>query len=461
MNRFQVRFDANISKTIIKIAWPAMLEQLLSCMASLVDTAMVGSLGAIATASVAVNASLIWMTNGLMNALSTGFSYMIARSVGKKDVGETKSLGRQSITCAVCIGMFLFILILCLHRKLPIWMGAADDVIPYAQIYLRIIGYGMVPQTVAVVLSSNYRSTGNTRLPLILSIISNLGNIVGNFLLIYPERDVLIGKMNVHIWGAGMGIKGAATATCASQFFLAIMLLISIQVLKKDFRLTLLYEDYIVSKRTLVTLKRISIPVLLERWTLNFGQVLLTAMISLLGTVALSAHYLTSQIEGILYMPAYGMSYTATALIGQALGAERKDLAKNYMKYICFWSIVFIELFCIPVAFGSHWIMKVFSSSLDVVALGTKTLLIAAVTEIFFSFFVVSSGIFRGAGDVKFSFLVGLTGMWGMRIGMVWITIHILHLSIVSVWIVIGIDCMVRTCLCILRFKSGKWLEQE
>lgn len=258
-----------------------------------------------------------------------------------------------------------------------------------------------------------------------------------------------------------MGTRGAAIATCTSQFLLAFMLLASMQTEKSPFKLSLRIREYTVGRNILLTLRRISIPVLFERWTLNFGQVFLTAMISLLGTVALSAHYLTTQIEGILYMPAYGMSYTATALIGQALGAERKDLARNYMKYICFWSVIFIELFCIPVACGSHLIMKLFSSSSDVVALGTKTLFIAAVTELFFSFFVVSSGIFRGAGDVKFSFLVSLIGMWGMRIGMVWMTIHILHLGIVSVWIVMGIDCMVRTILCIIRFKSGKWLIQE
>ena len=108
MERSRITFDTEISKTIIMIAWPAMLEQLLACMASLVDTAMVGSLGAVATASVAVNVSLIWVTNGLMGAVSTGFSYMIARSVGEKNPEKTKSLGLQSVTCAVCTGLFLF-----------------------------------------------------------------------------------------------------------------------------------------------------------------------------------------------------------------------------------------------------------------------------------------------------------------------------------------------------------------
>ncbi len=458
MDHSRMKFDTEISKTIIKIAWPAMLEQLLACMASLVDTAMVGSLGAVATASVAVNVVFVWVSNGLMGAAGTGFSYMIARSVGEKDPAKTRSLGLQSVTCAACVGIFLLTLILCFHQMIPVWMGAAEDVVPHARVYLRIIGYGMVPQALAVMLSSNYRSTGNTRLPLMLSIIANVGNIVGNFLLIYPEREVLFGGRSIHIWGAGMGIKGAASATCASQVFLALMLLFTMRKKESVFGLVLERKAYAVSKSTLFTLKKIGIPVLLERWTLNFGQVVLTSILASLGTVALSAHYLTAQIEGILYMPAYGMSYTATALIGQAIGAGRKSLTKSYMKYICFWGVVLIELFCVPVALGAHVIMELFSSDSGVVALGTKTLFVAAVTEIFFSFFVISSGIFRGAGDVTFSFLVSLIGMWGLRVGMVWAVVNVFRMGIVSVWLIIGVDCMVRMVLCILRLKSGKWL---
>lgn len=456
-----MKFDKEISKTILTIAWPAMLEQLLACMASLVDTAMVGSLGATATASVAVNITLVWVANGLMGALGTGFSYMIARAVGEKNLKKTQSLGLQSITCAVCAGLFLFVLILCLHQRLPVWMGAEQDVIPYARVYLRIIGYGMVPQALAVVLSTNYRSTGDTRLPLILSIIANIGNIIGNFLLIYPKRDILLGSRSIHMWGAGMGIKGAALATSASQALLAVMLFLTMCRRESPFRLTLEKKAYAVSSNTLQTLKKISIPVLFERWILNFGQVFITSTLSSLGTVALSAHYLTAQIEGILYMPAFGVSYTATALIGQALGAGKKDMAKQYMKYLCIWSIILIELFCVPVACGSHQIMQLFSSDQDVVSLGTKTLLVAALTEIFYSFFLVASGILRGAGDVRFSFLVSLIGMWGLRIGMIWLATRVFHVGIVGVWIIIGADCMVRAVLCILRLRSGKWINAD
>ena len=103
--------------------------------------------------------------------------------------------------------------------------------------------------------------------------------------------------------------------------------------------------------------------------------------------------------------------------------------------------------------------MQLFSSDPDVVVIGTKTLLIAALTEIFYSFFLVSSGIFRGAGDVRFSFLVSLIGMWGLRVGMIWMAVRVFDVGIVGVWIIIGIDCMVRMILCIVRLRSGKWLK--
>ena len=187
----------------------------------------------------------------------------------------------------------------------------------------------------------------------------------------------------------------------------------------------------------------ISFPVLLERLTLTSGQIALTAMISGLGTVPLAAHYLTNQTEGILYLPAYGFSYTATALIGQSLGAGRKDLADRFALSICLIGSAVIVLACIPVAIWSGPIIRLFSSDPEVVALGTQTLFIAAATELFFSFFVIACGICRGAGDVRFSLLVSVIGMWGLRIGLVYLATRPLQMGVVGVWIAIAVDCFI------------------
>lgn len=330
----------------------------------------------------------------------------------------------QGLVCAAVLGLLLALGVELICYPLPIWLGAAPEVIPQAQRYMQIIGYGLTAQTLSVVLSAIFRSAGNTRIPLAANLTSNAANIVGNFFLIYPVRSLTIGSHTISIWGAGLGVAGAACSTMLSQMLLLVILLVFLTTAQTPIRLNPFHTDYHVERQVLGQLWHISIPVLLERLTLTSGQVALTAMISGLGTISLAAHYLTNQTEGLLYLPAYGFAYTATALVGQALGAGRRDLADRFAFRICWIGSVVIIAACVPVAIFSRPIISLFSREPEVIALGSKTLFIAAATEIFFSFTVIAGGISRGSGDVRFSLLVSIIGMWGLRIGLVWLAIH-------------------------------------
>lgn len=454
----------SIPETILRLSAPAILEQFLICLASLIDTAMVGSIGAAATAAVAINISTVWFINGCITALSVGFSFLVSHSVGEGSPSKTEASVRQSITASLLLGAGLTAAVTAVHRILPRLLGAAPDVLPNAQVYLGIIGLGLIPQTLSVVLSAVFRSAGNTKIPLAANLSANLLNVIGNFLLIYPARQLTLfhssasGGLTIPVWGAGLGIRGAAISTALSQYALAAILLCQICHARTPARITI-RGDYRFRKQSLKTLFRIGIPVLLERSTLTLGQIALTAMISSLGTVPLAAHYLTNQTEGLLYLPAYGFSYTATTLIGQSLGAKNQKLAARFARDICVISTIVIVAACVPVFMLARPIISLFTNDPQVLALGTWTLKIAAATELFFSFFVICCGICRGAGDVKFPLAVSVIGMWGFRIGLVWIATRILMWGVVGVWIAIAVDCFVRSCLFLHRLFTGKWMQ--
>lgn len=456
---FSPEAEHHIPATIMKLAWPAILEQFLICMATLMDTAMVGSIGAVATASVAINISTVWLINGFITAISAGFSFLISHAVGEGNPVKIRSITCQSITCSVLLGGLLMFGVELVCHPLPIWLGAAEDVIPHAQRYMQIIGLGLIPQALSVVLSSVFRSAGNTRIPLAANLTANAANVIGNYLLIYPVRQISLGSISIPMWGAGLGTAGAAISTSASQFLLAGILLYILAKKSTPVQIPLFHSQYCIQKPLFLQMWRISFPVLLERLTLTSGQMALTAMISTLGTIPLAAHYLTNQTEGLLYLPAYGFSYTATALVGQSLGAKRGDLADKFAWNICIIGSVVIVAACIPVAILSGPVIRLFSNDPQVIALGSRTLFIAAVTELFFSFFVITCGICRGSGDVRFSLLVSIIGMWGLRIGLVYLATRPLQMGITGVWIAIAIDCFIRMVLCIWRLKSGKWKE--
>lgn len=451
----------SIPKTIIQLSIPSIIEQFLICLATLADTAMVGSIGAAATASVAISTSTIWLINGIITALSVGASYLVSHAIGEGDRDKTESSVRQSLTASILVGLCLTILVMIIYKPLPRWLGAEPEVIPNAQIYFQIIGFGLIPQTISVVLSAILRSAGNTKLPLYCNLGSNMLNVIGNFFLIYPSRSMTLpfaGDLSLPVWGADLGIRGAAIATTGSRYALALILFYHIVNTQTAARISL-SGNYRFRRETVRSLVHISIPVMLERNTLCLGQIALTAMISGLGTVPLAAHYLTNQTEGLLYLPAYGFAYTATTLIGQSLGAQDKELAERFARDICIISTIAIILACIPVYLFAGAIISLFTNDAQVLHLGTMTLKIAAATEIFFSFFIVASGIFRGSGDVKFPLVVSLTGMWGFRIGLVWMVVYVLKWGVVGVWIAIAFDCFIRTLLCLWRLLSRKWME--
>ncbi len=484
----------SIPETILRLSGPAILEQFLICLTSLMDTAMVGSAGAAATASVAINISTIWLINGCITALSVGFSFLVSHSVGEGNQEKTQSVVRQSIIASAALGAVLMTAVFSLHRILPKLLGASSDVLPNAQAYLGIISLGLIPQALGVVLSAVLRSAGNTKLPMAANLCANLLNVAGNFLLIYPSRTLSLpwgrtslamaapaasvltvsapaasaltaadptasltakATQTIPIWGAGLGIRGAAIATALSQYALALIMLYHIFHAPTPARISP-RGNYRLQKRTLGSLFRISVPVLLERCTLCLGQISLTAIISGLGTIPLAAHYLT---EGLLYLPAYGFAYTATTLIGQSLGAKDRTLASRFCRDICIISTVVIVAACVPVFCLARFIIRLFTTDPQVAALGTTTIQIAAATEIFFSFSVIASGICRGAGDVKFPLAVSIIGMWGFRIGLVWLAARVLTLGVAGVWIAIAIDCFVRSVLFLNRLIRGKWME--
>lgn len=447
----------SIPETIFRLSWPAILEQFLICMATLVDTAMVGSIGAVATAAVAINISTVWLINGCLTALSVGFSFLVSHAIGEQDKEKTAACVRQSITASFLLGLFLLLVVRLIHQQLPILLGAEPDVIGPAQSYMGILAFGFLPQSMAVVLSAVFRSAGNTRLPLAANLISNCLNMVGNFFLIYPSRTMTLFGKELAFWGAGLGVTGAAISTASSQLILACLLLWLIYHAKTPAKITL-RGNYRFHSDHVHTLLHISIPVLLERVTLCLGQIALTATISGLGTVALAAHYLTNQTEGLLYLPAYGFAYSATTLIGQAMGARDRQLTQKFAYSISVIGSITILALCIPVFLLARPIIGLFSSDPAVVDAAVLPLQLAAAFEVFFSYSIIAGGIFRGAGDVKFPLIVSLVGMWGIRIGLVYLVVKILHFSVGGVWLVIGIDSFIRAILCVYRIKGGKWL---
>ncbi|HKM28356.1 MAG TPA: MATE family efflux transporter, partial [Anaerovoracaceae bacterium] len=208
MSKYINPLDNSISqrRIVLIMAWPVIVEQILQTLVNYIDTAMVGSLGVEATASVSINTTLIWLINGIIMGLSTGFSVPIAQAVGEGNQEKAKAIIRQAVIGMLAFGACATLIIECIcvpfHAHI---MGAEEAIVAPAQHYLAIIGISIVFEVFLAVSSAIVRGMGNTKTPMFYNILLNCINVAMNFLFIYPTRMMDIFGHSVKIYGFGMG----------------------------------------------------------------------------------------------------------------------------------------------------------------------------------------------------------------------------------------------------------------
>ena len=443
-------------RVVMLLAWPAILEQIMITAVQYIDTAMVGRLGATATAAVGLTSSTIWLFNGLFAAFAIGFSVQVAQYLGAGRDGEAKSVTAQSLRFVTLFGLAMAALALVISGALPNWLRADGAVAPQATAYFRIIALGM-PFTLGVnMVSAIFRCAGDTHTPMVLNTTINLINMVLNFFLIYPARTMELFGVDVPVWGAGLGVAGAAAASSAATAIVFLLYLrrlfhnpSPVQISRSTSRR--------LQKSCLRTVLRLSLPVAMERVVMNGAQILITGMISNIGTVATAANHLAVTAESLSYAPAFGVSAAATTLVGQSIGAKRRDLAKR-----CAWTttgigVGIMTLGGLALFTLAEPLLGIFSTDAEVIALGTQVLRIVAFAEPLFGAAIVSGGALRGAGDAKAPFLISLATMWGVRLVLSLVLYR--PLGLVGVWIAMAAELVVRGGVFLLRLRGGKWMD--
>lgn len=438
------------------LSWPAILEQLLGTMVSYVDTAMVGVLGKNATAAVSINGPPMWLVGSVLAGVGIGYSVQVANAVGAQDELKARRTIVQSILAVLVVGFTGLILLSALAGLIPDWLGAEPEVLPLATRYLRFFVLCMPGHTMLYVLSAVLRCTGDTRTPLILNSSCNVMNMVLNFFLIYPTREITLFGSTFIMPGAGMGVAGAAIASATGINVCGLIMLI---IILRRYRLfshgsgDTLCPDLIIIR----TACSLGMPYIAERASVNLGQIAMTRIVAYIGTAALAANHIATTAEGLCYLPAYGISSAATALVGQSVGAKNKEDARAYGTL----SGVFGFILCVATGAAlflfAHPLASLFSPDAEVVTLTAKVLRIVAFCEPFFALSIVMAGALRGANDSRTPMFISLLCMWVIRISLALILIFGFDFGLEGVWLAMSIELTMRGLLCALRWRSGKW----
>ena len=426
-----IRLNKTMIATILALAWPTMLEQLMQTAVQYIDTAMVGSLGTHATAAVGATTTVNWLVGSTISALGVGFLSFIARAYGAGDKKAASKAVSQAVIVAFIAGTFFTALTLGLSGLVPVWMQVDPAIQDLASKYFFILYLPMLPRTATIIFGTALRAAGDTKTPMKVGVWVNVINVCLNFLLIYPTRPLTVLGLTFTMPGAGMGVLGAAAASAIAFAYGGIRITM---VLWKHPMISPRGASFKPDMAILKPCMKIALPNMLQRFGTSLGYVAFAAMINSLGEVATAAHTIANTVESAFYIPGYGMQTAAATLAGNAYGAQDKDrmneLARMFLP---------LEIGLMILSGGALFLLApplagIFSDSADVMALAVTVLRMVALSEPFYGFSIIVEGMMFGVGNTKQPFLFNILGMWVVRIVGTFICTQLLSFGLISAW---------------------------
>lgn len=437
---------------IMSLAWPTMLEQLMQTAVQYIDTAMVGSLGTQATAAVGATTTVNWLINSSISALSIGFLAFIAKSLGAGDRDLAKRAVGQAVLTVLIVGSIFTAATLSLSGLIPVWMQVKEGIRETASTYFFILYTPMLFRTATIIFGTILRAAGDTKTPMKIGVIMNLVNVLLNFLLIYPTRPMFGGVFMMP--GADLGVIGAAAASAVAFTVGGVMITIILwkhsEISPKGQRLT---PDMQILRPCL----KVAFPNMLQRFGTSLGYVAFASMINSLGEVATAAHTIANTVESAFYIPGYGMQTAAATLAGNAYGANDEDRMKRLAKMFIPIEIGLMIFSGGALFLSAPLLVQIFSSSEEVIALGSTVLRMVALSEPFYGFSIIIEGMMQGVGRTKQPFMFNIIGMWMIRIIGTFICTQLLGYGLVAAWVCMIAHNMFLFIMFLICYIKGTW----
>ncbi len=426
----------------LMLSYPAILAQLSSVLMQYIDTSMVGHLGPAAGASIGLVSTCLWLWGGFCFAVSSGFSVQVAHLIGANDFKGARSVLRQAITVALGFSTVLALIGAAISHSLPYWLGGGPDIVEDAGKYFLIIALFMPAMQLDWMCAAMLQASGNMKVPSMLSIGMCVLDVIFNYIFIYV---------------LDMGVVGAAIGSGLAEVITAIAML-SFLVLKcPELKLTQEPGSFKPTERVLKKAWNISGPMAFQNLLLRGGYIAATVIVAPLGTIAIAANSFAITAESLCYMPGAGIADASTALVGQSIGARRKELATRFAWITTILAMAIMGFLAILMYIFAPQMMGLLSPDAAVIDLGARVLRIEAFAEVGYAAAMVVYGACVGAGDTKWPSVMNFGSMWIVRIiPAIFITpIY----GLVGFWVCMAVELTFRGSIFLVRLARGTWLK--
>lgn len=440
-------FDASgarISRTILRLAWPVVIERFSISILSAVDAVLVGRyVGADGLAAVGIGALLFWIPLSGALALDVGATAVIARDVGAREHRNVQVALHTAIVAAMAWGLASMVAVIIFAPQLMRVMGAEPEVVPLGVEYLRAGAIGFPLLMVLYAVAGAMRGAGNTWIPMLILIVVNLVNAIVTFTLIsgYPfELGVL-----------ASGIGYAAAAATGGLLALAV---VAAGVGPVRMQISRIFE---VSRASFRRLFHVALPVGLEEVQFMLAFLVYTRIIAHLGTQQLAAHTVALRSLEVSILPGFALGTAATALVGQYLGGQRPDIAERVAKRVRFFALLVLVVMAVLQFVLAPYIVKIFVDDPDVIDTGTTLLRVFAFALPGLGLHSSVAGALRGAGDVRYVLATFTLSAWVIRVPLAALLVLGFGLGAPFAWLAAVTENWTRAILILRRFRQGRW----
>ena len=424
---------------ILALAIPATIENVLQTAVGFIDALMISKIGLVAVTAVGIANTILNVYLALFIALGVGASALIAQKIGAKRPDEAQKVTNQAVMLTLAVSLLLGIISIVFGESLLRVMGASEAVLQEALQFFMVVGGGALFMGLMTIFGSILRATGDTKSPMKISGVVNIGNVVIDYILIFGLGPI-----------PALGVLGTAIGTVLSRGLGCWLLYRKVQQSESPVDHASLFNSG--NYRPLVNL---SIPATLERLVMRLGQVLYFGLIVSISAKTFAAHSIAGNIESFTYMPAYGLATAATTLVGNAVGAGESQQAKRYGYSAAKYGVIFMSLLGVVLFFGAPFFASLFTSDQEALRQIVIALRIDAFAQPGLAISLITTGALQGMGDTKSPLYSTAFGMWGIRVVGVIVLSKYLGLGIAGIWLSIAIDLYLRSLFLVYKFNHN------
>lgn len=427
---------------IVELSIPSMLAQITTVMMFFIDAAMVGHLGAAASASIGLVETTTWLMGSILSAVSLGFSVQVAHFIGANDFTRARQVFRHALVCGVAFSVLMALVGASIYQSLPYWLGGKDDIAPMSSGYFLIFSLTLPAVLLFHLMSAMLKSAGEMRVPSLLSIMMCGLDVAFNYLFIYVLK---------------LGVVGAALGTMSAYFFTVIPMAWQAICKNKIIALRLDRTPFVWMGSYVRNAVKISFPVAVQNILMGSAQVVSTLIVAPLGNVAIAANSFAITAESLCYMPGYGVGDAATTLVGQTYGAGRSDLCKNFAHLTIGVGMLVMAFMGVVMFVFAPEMIGFLSPVEEIRQLGAMVLRIEAFAEPFFAAAIVSYAVCVASGDTLKPAAMSLFSMWCVRLTLAYVLAQSYGLR--GVWVAMATELTFRGTIFLLRIRRGSWLK--